>query len=469
MSSSSGILNDNTGPRGPAAGADNRSVSKMWFGLSIASLLLAGFMSLSFIAGRAPGISRWITDPLWIKRVLVVHVNLALIVFIYSFFCGLYVLKHPGFRRPGLQFLGFRLGVISTLILVSTVFFGSAAPVLSNYVPVLEHPVFMAGLFLFGLALIISLAGSGFSVIHPSSEAKETGLIAPESRPPLNAAAILLVLAVAVFVISWFLTDKNLSSFMYYELVMWGGGHILQFVNASLTIAVWLILVRRLTGRAGAGLKVSAVLSAVFVFPVLFSPLLLLKGTSSFLYLSGFTMYMKWGLFPVMSVFMVMIIRQMSAGPAGGGKPMADPYFTGLLTSLLFMLVGFLVGFVIRGSNTLIPAHYHAALGSITIAFMTLTYYLLEVFGHPFSDTKTRKIAALQPLVFGAGMLLFVAGFAYAGANGLARKTFGAEQILANKGALIGIGTAGIGGLLAVTGGVLFLIVILKNFRAKKH
>jgi len=54
-------------------------------GLAIGSLLLAGCLSLMLMVGRMPVFSAWIADPLFFKRCLVLHVDLALVVWFFSF------------------------------------------------------------------------------------------------------------------------------------------------------------------------------------------------------------------------------------------------------------------------------------------------------------------------------------------------------------------------------------------------
>lgn len=449
----------------------SKKISKLWFGLSIAALLIAGFMSLSFIIGRAPVISEWITDPQWIKRVLIVHVNLALIIFIYAFYCGLYMLiphKNANIRLP---YVGLLLATLATLMLIANVFIPSANPILSNYIPLLDNSTFKWALILFAVSVIITVSGPRLITGIRINQVVEEPIISKAAIPALQSAAILIILSLIVLLISWLKSDQNLVDFVYYDRLLWGAGHILQFVNSAITVAAWLIIAKRLLGVSVTSFKQARILFIIFTLPVLFSPLLLVDGTSSPKYLLGFTSYMRWGIFPVVSAIMLLIFyRVFTAKKTRGSsvRSIQNPYFTGLIVSLFFMIIGFIVGAFIRGSNTLIPAHYHATLGSITVAIITLTYYLLEVFDKPFPSLKIKKWAAYQPIIFGVGQLLFVFGFAYAGAYGLARKSFGAEQIIGSKQAFIGLAVSGIGGLLAITGGLIFLIVIISSFRANK-
>jgi hypothetical protein len=70
-------------------GADARR----WLALAIGSLVIAGLLSVSVVFGRLPGIVRWIDDPLFFKRCLVVHVDLALVVWFYAFLAGLNAIR----------------------------------------------------------------------------------------------------------------------------------------------------------------------------------------------------------------------------------------------------------------------------------------------------------------------------------------------------------------------------------------
>lgn len=56
-------------------------------------------------------------------------------------------------------------------------------------------------------------------------------------------------------------------------------------------------------------------------------------------------------------------------------------------------------------------------------------------------------------------MLLFAAGFALAGAHGMGRKLYGAEQATRSFAESVGLVVMGAGGFVAVAGGVLFLVL----------
>jgi heme/copper-type cytochrome/quinol oxidase subunit 1 len=123
-------------------------------------------------------------------------------------------------------------------------------------------------------------------------------------------------------------------------------------------------------------------------------------------------------------------------------------------------VVGWVLGALIRGSTTMIPAHYHAAIGAVTVAFMTVSWPLLEALGIRAKGRLSLRLIPWQPAVFGLGQALFAVGFAIAGTEGTARKVFGHEQQVKTLTQRLGLGVMGIGGALAIGAGVLFLIIV---------
>jgi heme/copper-type cytochrome/quinol oxidase subunit 1 len=136
------------------------------------------------------------------------------------------------------------------------------------------------------------------------------------------------------------------------------------------------------------------------------------------------------------------------------------PAYRALLASLVLFAAGGLIGASIAGVNTVIPAHYHGSIVGVTLALMALTYQLLPQLG--FGRAEGR-MARWQAVVYGGGQLLHIAGLAASGAMGIQRKTAGAAQGLSGA-AKAFMGVMGLGGLLAVIGGILFVLVVLFAF-----
>lgn len=84
---------------GEGADLPETRVARCWLGLAVGVLLLAGFFSLVVVVGRMPPFDRLVAAPLIFKRGLVVHVNLALVAWFYSFIAALLFLV-PGRCAP---------------------------------------------------------------------------------------------------------------------------------------------------------------------------------------------------------------------------------------------------------------------------------------------------------------------------------------------------------------------------------
>jgi hypothetical protein len=435
--------------------------ARYWLGLAVGVLILAGLFSLVVVIGRMPPFDRFVTDPLFFKRGLVAHVNLALVAWFYSFVAAMLFLL-PGRRAPGwIAQHSPHISAVGVAMLLLAAGLPGGQPVLSNYVPMIDHWLFGAGQVLFALGVLASFLGGR---LLPTREPRPAFFDLPDAaRIGLRATALGLVLAALTFGISWARTSPELSVEVYYELLMWGGGHVLQLTCSVAMVTVWMILLHSAFGRAPISRNAAAILIFAMMVPWVFSPLLAMAGTSSSAYREGFTDLMRWSIFPVVSLFLIAcireLVRQRRAG-AFGLHSLGDPRISGFLVSAALTVMGFALGAAIRGSNTMVPAHYHASIGGVTVAFMTVAYLMLGAFGLAAATPKLRRAAAWQPVVYGVGQMVFASGFALAGAYGMSRKAYGAEQATRGLGESIGLGIMGIGGFIAVFGGVLFLVVV---------
>jgi heme/copper-type cytochrome/quinol oxidase subunit 1 len=146
-------------------------------------------------------------------------------------------------------------------------------------------------------------------------------------------------------------------------------------------------------------------------------------------------------------------------------ESLSDPRLVGFFASAFLTVLGFGLGAAIRGSTTTIPAHYHAAIGAVTVSFMALAYPLLEAVGVDVRPTRfARRASAWQPALFAIGQSIFAIGFACAGVHGTGRKIYGAEQHARSFGERLGLGVMGLGGLVAITSGLVFLYLVTSAF-----
>jgi heme/copper-type cytochrome/quinol oxidase subunit 1 len=146
--------------------------------------------------------------------------------------------------------------------------------------------------------------------------------------------------------------------------------------------------------------------------------------------------------------------------------PEQRPLRAALLASMLLFVAGGVIGLSIAGSNVKIPAHYHGCIVGVTLALMGLTYHLLPLLG---AAAPAGRLAVAQPWLYGSGQLMHIVGLVWSGGYGVPRKVAGAEQVLRGAGEIAGMGLMGLGGLLAIAGGLLFVVVVLRCLRAGRR
>jgi hypothetical protein len=142
--------------------------------------------------------------------------------------------------------------------------------------------------------------------------------------------------------------------------------------------------------------------------------------------------------------------------------PTARPLRSSLMASLLLFCAGGMIGFMISGSNVRIPAHYHGCIVGVTLAMMGMVYRLLPQLG--FAAPQSRA-AAWQPVIYGVGQLMHIVGLVWSGGYGVQRKVAGSEQVLRSTQEVWGMGLMGLGGLVAIVGGIMLLLIVLRSLR----
>jgi hypothetical protein len=418
-----------------------------WFTLAVASLAVAGLFALVLVVGRTPLVDSLLSnDPDFARRSLVVHVNLAMGVWFFATVAGLFCLL-PGVRRIRTAPLAVTLAALGCLCFAIPTFLKSATPILSDYVPALHHWLFLLGLIIFAAGTVLNFIDPRILPAIPSRNE-----IPAEAQHGLRAAGITFLIAMLTISAAYISQRAGMNPFAWFERLFWGGGHILQIVNVMGLLVAWLILLREIARRTTVPRLLATAMFLLLLLPSLAGPWLVLGGFSP----AAFTRMMQYGLFPAATIVMiygfVALWRQRSVLRAGTLK---SPAFVGLVTSAAMTIVGFSLGAMITVSNTLIPAHYHANIGAVTVAYMTVLLVLLP---RRAGKLPWPRLATWQPLIYGAGQLTFAIGLAIAGGIGqAARKTYGADQHLHTLSAKAGLMLAGAGGLVAMIGGALFI------------
>lgn len=429
--------------------------AKAWFALAVGSLVIAGLLSLAVVVGRLPIFSGWIDDPLFFKRCLVVHVDLALVVWFYSFLCGMARLRSGPGGWAGVFALILAAGGVA--LMLSGAMMRGAQPILANYVPVIDHPLFLGGLaaFFVGVALFL------VTTLATSARRRPAGLPA-DAAIGLQAAGIAVLLAAATWIATRASLPAGLDAWTRHEFSAWGAGHVLQVANATAMISVWLWLLHRATGRALLSDGRARLLFSLLLAPHFLMPLLTARGAMDALYHTGATQLMRWGIFPVVSIVLILGMRHLRREPRAE-DPLAGAARAGFAASAGLTLLGFVLGACIRSSTTLVPAHYHASLGGVTVAFMAAAYLVVAAARQDRLPSRFGFSARRQLGWFGVGQSVFALGFAIGGLYGLGRKAYATEQHVRSVGEYVGLGVMGVGGLMAAAAGLWFLFLVLRE------
>ena len=442
---------------------------RTWMTLAVTCLVVAGLLAVVLVIGRMPPFDRLFTDPGIFRRCLVVHVDLSLVCWLGCFLVAAFHLLPTRKREWRATRPAALLSTLGITMMVAAAMGTSAEPILANYVPVLDHPLFSFGLAAFFGGLVAAIAGPRLFVEH---ESEDSIIPLPASaRPGLRAAAVALLFAVVTFFAAWLVTSKGMPAESYYEVVAWGGGLVLQFATSAAMLAVWLILVASATGRDPLPRGVAAGLFGLLVLPLTVAPLVAVMGTTAPLYRLFFTRIMQWGIFPIALVVLGACLVTIARARRDGDLPergLRDVRLMGFLFSASLCLLGFGIGAMIRESNTVIPGHYHASIGAVTASFMTLTWVLLEPAGLKLPEGRMARATRWQPAIFGFGQAVFAIGFAIAGLYGAGRKMYGTEQVR-EAGESVGLAVMGTGGLIACIGGILFLAAFLRAWWRRTH
>lgn len=457
-------------PRTPAApsagpvvlvdGGAFPAAARRWLTLAVGSLLLAGLLSLSVVVGRLPWLSGLIDDPLFFKRCLVVHVDLALVVWFYALVAALSALRIAR-RASSLDAFAFVAAAIGVAGMIAGGAMRGAAPILANYIPVIDHPLFLLGLaWFFAGMLVFTFRSLG----QPSI--RRPGGLPPDASVGVQAAGVALAVALATWISARAALPEGVDRYTYFEFGFWGAGHVLQVANVCGMLAVWLWLLHRATGTSVLTARGARIAFLLLLAPHLAMPLLSWQGALHRTYIEGATLLMRWGIFPVVLCVLGLALRHLHRHRLTD-NPLARAARAGFAGSAALTVLGFVLGAMIRESSTLIPAHYHASLGGVTTAFMTAAYLMVS----PLHTDPGRlgRSAGRQLVCFGVGQSVFALGFAIGGIYGLARKAYAGEQHVRTLGEQIGLGVMGLGGLLAAIAGVWFLVLVLPPLFSRRR
>ncbi len=432
-----------------------RRTTTAWLMLGLVSLVGAGLFSVLLVLSRTPIIHESVPLIDFFRIALVIHVDLSVLIWLLSMAGVLWALSSDR-DMPGWDRISFWLAACGTAVVVISPFIGAGDPIMNNYVPVLRHPVFYIGLGLFTAGVLSHLLRSamtftGLTTHLDGARALQVGT---------KLAAVTAAVAIGAFVASFLSIPPDIQGQAYFESLFWGGGHVLQFTHTLLMMVVWVLLASNSSCNVSLTPRLMLTYFLLMTLPVIAVPFLyfaydvLTPGHKL-----AFTELMKYGGLTSIPLGLAVVVSVWKASKAEGeGRYLRSS----LLSSIALFTFGGVLGFMIAGLDIVIPAHYHGSTVAVTIAFMGLTYFLLPRLG--FGKPPPR-LAFWQPIIYSGGQILHIVGLAWSGGYGVQRKTAGLAQGLDRFSEVAGMALMGLGGLISVVGGLLFLVVSYKAIR----
>jgi cytochrome c oxidase subunit 1 len=428
-------------------------------------------------------------------RWLTIHGMNMLIFFILFFEMALLyftsaVLLNSRVAGPKWGWAAFGLMVSGAAMVEWAMFTGRADVLISSYVPLRAHPVYYLGVIVFAVGAIVVTTIFFATLVVAKRERTYTGSVPLVTFGGLTAAiiaAITLLHGAAIY-IPTFLWSIGIGGVdpQLYRLIWWALGHSAQQINVAAMVSIWYLLGALTVGAVVVNEKISRTAFVLYILFISmasahhllvdpgFGPAWKIVNTSYFMYMAVLASMLHGFTVPA-GIELGMRLRGFTEGTFGWLRraPWGDPGFSSLWLSLVvFGFVGGITGVTFGteqinmiAHNTLrIPGHFHATVVSGTaMAFMGVTYYVIPLIFR--KQVAFYSMARWQPYVFSIGMLIFSLSMTFAGSFGIPRRhydisftgaAFGVEY---SPAATLMIGIMAIGGLIAATGGAMYIII----------
>ncbi len=465
--------------------------------MAVIFLLIGGTAALFLALTRWSAVHLLSAD--WFYRTLTIH-GLSMLIYWIIFmevailnFAATTPLNSKLFSRK-VGWVSFILMTVGALMTEFIVFIGKGDVLMTSYVPLKAHPLFYLGIILFAVGTLIGVFNF-FATLYIAYRDKTFEGSMPLVTFGALAAAIIAVVTLlhgAAAMIPAFLWSLDLGIVKnfdpgLYRLIWWGLGHPSQQINVAAMVSVWYLMATLTTGARPLN---QAVCRSAFVLYILFINLasahhLLVDpgvGAAWKMWNTSYALYLAV-LASMIHGFTVPASIEVAMRAKGHDKglfawlrsaPWKDPGFSGVFISIV--IFGFLGGITgvtlgthqinIIAHNTLrIPGHFHATVaGGTSLAFMALAYYVVPLIFQ--KDIMFKRVARIQPYVFGLGIVLVSVAMSFAGSYGVPRRHW--DVTFQNAPIPAGFGSAahtflallGIGGIIAFIGLLMFVVNI---------
>ena len=136
-----------------------RLAAARWLQLGVLALGIAGLFAILLVAARSPGMEHFFPWIDFFRTALVIHVDQSVLIWFLAMAGVLWsLLDRAAVKVSAMARLAFILALCGTLGLALSAFVGDGLPLMNNYVPVLQRPLFFAMLGLFAAGIILRLS-----------------------------------------------------------------------------------------------------------------------------------------------------------------------------------------------------------------------------------------------------------------------------------------------------------------------
>lgn len=441
------------GFRPALAGTGAQRELRRWLIIALGALAIAGVYALLLAISRIPGADTLFPWPVaFYEKSLIIHVVFSFVVWYLAIAV---ILMMVGAARmaagaPKLNSLGASASAamaIAFLLLAVPALMDRGQPSLNNYVPAIIDPLYYVGLLMVAFAVVLA------AVRVLANGASRAGPLEPIGAAGMTCAVVALA-AVAAFAVAWNRLGMMPQIAAENEDLFWAGGHILQFLNTTVMIAGWVLL-------GGRAMDEPPVTPRLVMAALGINALLALGGFALMFVETPFSAeervlftHYQYALAPVPIVVGLIIGANVlrTARPDGETGRTAR---LALLLSLAVFFAGGVLGIFVDGTDTRTPAHYHGVIGGVNVAAMGLVIlFVLPLLERGLARWKAIRAAFW---LYGLGQLLHSLGLFVAGGYGAPRKVSDTAPGMDVIGNWIGHLGIGIGGVIAVIGGIMFI------------
>lgn len=396
---------------------------------------------------------------------------------------------------PPLGWVAYGMMLVGSVVATVLMLTGQAVVMFTSYPPLKAPPLYYAAVLVFAVGAILGVVHFVMNLIGARLRG-DVGSLPLFTFALLGAATIALwsLLSGAAALLPVFLWSVGLLPSVdpgIYRLLYWGLGHGAQQINLAAMVAVWYGLASMTTGAKvlNEGFsRIAIVLYVLFINMGAMHHLLVDPGLGTWVRNVNASYFMYGAVIgSLIHAFSIPASVELAMREKGFRQglftwlrraPWGEPGFSALATSLfLFGVMGGISGVIIGtpsinmiSHNTLlVPAHFHlTVVAGTTAAFMGISYYLVPLIFQ--RQLVLRSLARLQPYVYAVGMAILGLGLGLAGHWGVPRRYW--DISFANVPALrteifqqpeiaVFLAGVGIGGIISVIGGAMFVVVIV--------